>query len=532
MAQTVLITDAVAPVCARLLEEHGFTPHVQLGRAPEELTEHVRRAHGWIVRSGTQVTANLIEAAENLKVIGRAGVGVDNIDLEAATRRGILVVNAPDGNTISTAEHTCAMLQALARRIPQANASLRSGAWNRKAFAGSELHGKTLGVVGVGKIGRAVARRMQGFEMEILGYDPVLSEEVAARLGVTLVALDALIARSDFITVHTPLNDATRALLDAEALAACKRGVRIVNCARGGIVDEKALLDALEGGHVGGAALDVYSQEPPPPALEALLRHPHVVATPHIAASTEEAQAKVARQVTEQVIRALEGEAVGTPVNGLALRMAAQPEVQPYLLLADRLGQVAAQLADGHVQQFAVRCHGILPHRYTEVLALAALKGVLSRWAEQPVNLINAPVLAEELGLHVREERDTAPGSFTSLVEVEVATDGGRRRVAGTVFGGSDPRLVRIDDFGLEVRPEGRLLFYRNADRPGMLARVGHLLAEAGVNIAALALGRTAGRGSMALTAISIDDAVPPHVLRQVEAIDGVEHVQTVHVEA
>ncbi len=529
---TVLITDAVDPVCERLLKEHGFAPNVQLKASPDELKEHAKNADGWIVRSGTKITPDLIDAAEKLKVIGRAGVGVDNIDLEAATRRGILVCNAPDGNTISTAEHACAMLQALARRIPQASASLRAGKWERKQFAGSELHEKTLGIVGVGKIGRAVAQRMQGFEMTLLGFDPMLSEEVAARYGVTLVSLDELLQRSDFITLHTPLNDATRGLLNKEALAKCKEGVRIVNCARGGIVDEGDLLEVLETGHVGGAALDVYSTEPPPEHLAALVQHPRVVATPHIAASTEEAQAKVARQITEQVMHALSGEAVTSPVNGMAIKMAAQDEVQPFLLLADRLGQIAGQLAEGQTKRLTVRCHGERPHRYAEVLTVAALKGTLGRWADTPANLINAPVLAEEMGLAVREERGAAPEeSYTHLVEVEVETSAGRHTVAGTVFNGDDPRLVRVDAFRLEVRPEGRLLFYRNEDRPGMLATVGGLLAENGINIAALALGRT-GRGSMALTAISVDDPIPADVVEEIKGIKGLEGVRTVSFEA
>lgn len=527
----VLITDPVDPACRELLEANGITADAQLDKSAEELRERARTADGWIVRSGTQVTADLIGAAEKLRVIGRAGVGVDNIDVAAASRKGVLVVNAPDGNTISTAEHACAMMQAVARQIPQAHTSLRDGRWERKAFAGSELHGKTLGIVGVGKIGRAVARRLQGFNMEVLGYDPMLAPEVAQRHGVTLVDLDELLGRSDFITVHTPLNDATRGLIDAEALGKCKPGVRIVNCARGGIVDEKDLLAALESGIVGGAALDVYSQEPPPEGLTALVRHSRVVATPHIAASTSEAQAKVARQITEQVIRALEGEPVTTPVNGLAVRMAAKEEVQPFLQLADRLGQLASQLVEGRVSRCVVRCHGDRPHRYAEVLAVAALRGVLSRWSDEPVNLVNAPVLAEEVGLQVVEERAADAGSFTNLIEVELETPGEGVSVAGTVFNGDDPRLVRIDEFGLEVRPVGRLLFYRNADRPGMLARVGQLLADADVNIASLALGRTQ-RGETALTALRVDDPIPEEVLRKIAAVDGVEAVHPAQVDA
>lgn len=530
MAQTVLITDPVDPVCTDLLEREGFDVNMQTGVDAEALKEHARTAHGWIVRSGTKVTADLIDAADELKVVGRAGVGVDNIDLDAATRKGILVCNAPDGNTISTAEHACAMMQSLARRIPQANHSLLDGRWDRKKFSGSELHGKTLGIVGVGKVGRAVAERMRSFGMRLLGYDPFLSEDVAARLDLSLVSLDELLAGSDFITLHTPLNDNTRDMLNAERLKQCKKGVSIVNCARGGIVNEADLLDALNDGHVAGAALDVYSQEPPPEHLRALVEHPNVVATPHIAATTGAAQEKVAQQITEQVIHALKGEPVTTPVNGMAIRMAAQPEVRPYLKLADRLGQIGYRLSDGHVSSLTVRCRGDVPRRYAEVLSVAALRGVLSQWADEPVNFINAPILAEDMGLNFREERETEPGSYTNLVEVVVGADDDEHLVAGTIFNGDDPRLVRIDTYDLEVHPRGVLLLYSNVDRPGMLATVGGILADANINIAALDLGRK-GRGKTALTVMRLDDEVPAEVIQQIADVEGVEGVRTMHIQ-
>ncbi len=529
MSYTILITDAVDPVCTDMLRAEGMTADIQLKRSPEELAALAREADAWIIRSGTKITADLIEAAERLKVIGRAGVGVDNIDLAAATRRGILVINAPDGNTISTAEHTVAMLMAMARRIPQAHASVAAGRWDRKAFKGSELYEKTLGVVGVGKIGRAVAERMQAFGMDVLGYDPVLSHEVAERLGISLVSLDELFEKSDFITFHTPLNEATRGLVNRETLARCKRGVFLVNCARGGIIDEEALLEALETGQVGGAALDVYSQEPPPPALAPLTAHPNVVATPHIAASTEEAQRKVAEQVTEQVIHALKGEPVHSAVNAMAIRMAAHTEVRPYLELAEKLGRIAGQLGSGHLERVVVRAHGDIPNRYAEVLKIAVLKGLLGGSRSRPVNLINAPVLAQEAGLSVEAQIYTAKGGFSNLLEVVLETDRERREVAGTIFGADDPRLVRIDDYWLEVRAEGHMLFYRNVDRPGMLAAVGGILAEADLNIGALALGRT-GKGAMALTAISVDDPVPEPVLQKISALEGVAGVQLITV--
>jgi D-3-phosphoglycerate dehydrogenase len=532
MPKKVLISDRVDPVCTDLLEEHGYTPNVQLGKSNDELKEHVASAVAWIVRSGTTVTDEMMEAAADLQVIGRAGVGVDNIDTDAATRRGLLVINAPDGNTISTAEHACAMTMALMREIPQAHSSLAGGKWERKSFMGAEVYGKTLGVVGVGKIGREVARRMASFEMDVLGHDPVLSEEMAERLGVELVSFDELCERSDVITVHTPLNDSTRGLIDGSRLKQCKPGVRIVNCARGGIVDEEDLLEALANEQVGGAALDVYSEEPPPDALDDLISHPRVVATPHIAASTGEAQAKVARQITEQVIRALEDRPVSTPVNGMAIRMAGEPEVQPYLRLADRLGQVAGQLEDGPLERATVRCHGETPHRYADVLAIAALKGVLSRWVDAPVNMINAPVLADEHGVRLEEQRGSATGGGLAN-QIEVVLNGAdgddeQRLVAGTLFAGDDPRLVRVDDYdGLEVRPEGRLLVYRNEDRPGMLASVGKILAEAGINIGALALGRRE-KGSTALTVVSVDEPVSADVLDRVSEVEGVRRARLV----
>ncbi|HET6568019.1 MAG TPA: phosphoglycerate dehydrogenase [Rhodothermales bacterium] len=529
MAYSVLITDSVDPVCIDMLKQKGVEANVQLKKSPEELKELAKTADGWIIRSGTTITGDLIEAATKLKVIGRAGVGVDNVDLETATRKGVLVINAPDGNTISTAEHTCAMLMALARHIPQASASLASGKWEKKKFTGSELNEKTLGIVGLGKIGRTVAERMKGFGMQILGYDPLVSPDVAERLGVKLVSLDELFAESDFITFHTPLNDATRGLLNRETLKKCKKGVRVINCARGGIIDEQALAEGLESGQVGGAALDVYSKEPPPPELENLLKQPNLVATPHIAASTEEAQEKVAIQITDQVIKALNGEPVNSPVNGMAIKMAAQPEVQPYLQLVEKLGQIVGQLGDQNLVKITVRCVGDVPRRYTEVLSIAAVMGVIARWRSEPVNLINAPYLAEEMGLQIEEQRDTSKGHYTNLVEVTVEGKRGSHEVAGTVFENGDLRLVRVDGFWLEVRPEGHLLMYRNVDRPGMLSAVGSVLAENNINIGALALGRT-GKGSMALTAISVDEDIPDAVLDQIEGVEGVESVKVVNL--
>ena len=531
MSHTVLITDPIDPLGHEILSENDVDIVELFDYDEATLKAHLADAHGWIVRSGTTVTSDLIEHADNLEVIGRAGVGVDNIDLDAATRQGILVCNAPDGNTISTAEHACAMLQAMARTIPQANRSLRDGNWDKSKFAGAELHDKTLGIVGIGKVGRAVAERMQGYGMDLVGFDPIVSEEVANRLDVSLVSLDELLETSDFITIHAPMNDETRGMIAADELAQCKDEVRIVNCARGGIVDEQDLLDALNDGEVAAAAVDVYSEEPPESDfLHELIAHDNVVATPHIAATTGAAQAKVAKQITEQVVSALNGKPVDTPVNGMALKMAGKDEVQPYMQLADKLGQIAYQLSDQNVQSLTVRCRGEVPRRYAEVLSVAALRGALNQWTDEPVNFISAPVLAEEIGLRFREEREAEGGSYTTLIEVVAETDDAEHVVAGTLLEGKNLRLVRVDEYDLEAAPEGEMLFYRNIDRPGMLAKVGSLLAEADINIGALALGRK-GRGEMALTAVNVDDDIPEDVLEAIANLDGVEGVRAVNVE-
>lgn len=529
MAYKVLISDSVHPVAEEMLTAAGIEVDIFPNKTQEELLEIVGSYNGWIVRSGTQVTSDLLKAANSLQAIGRAGVGVDNIDLEAATRRGVLVMNAPHGNTISTAEHTTSMLMALARRIPQAYKSLVSGKWERKKFTGNEVYGKTLGVVGVGKIGRNVIERMQAFDMNVIGFDPVLSEETADSLGIELVRLEELFERSDYITVHTPMNEQTRGLLNKETLAQCKEGVRIINCARGGIVDEQALFEALESGHVAGAALDVYSEEPPGEELRPLIEHPRVIATPHIAASTGEAQRKVAEQITDQVINALQGGSVQSPVNSVAIKMATKKEVQPYLKLTDKLGQVAGQLVDGSLRQITVGCYGEVTQKYAELLTIAAVRGVLANWKNEPVNYVNAPFLAEELGLRIEERRHKGTDNFTNLLEVRLETDEQERTIAGTIIGSDDPRIVQVDDYHFEVRPEGTILFYSNEDRPGMLAAVGNVLSEAGINIGALALGRK-GRGEVALTAISVDDPISADVRDQIAGLDGVGAVKVVQV--
>ena len=529
MSFRVLITDSMHPVCEEVLHGHDMETVVAINSAPDELAAISANVDAWIIRSGTTISEEMIETAAKLKVIGRAGVGVDNVDLGAATKRGVLVLNAPEGNTISTAEHTMALLLSLSRKISAASASLRSGEWNRKAFTGTELFEKTLGIAGAGKIGKAVAQRARAFGMRILAFDQVLASDVADGLGISLVSMDTLLAESDFITVHTPLNASTRGLIDSEALAKCKDGVGIINCARGGIVDETALLEALNSGKVGGAALDVYSIEPPSAELSGLLVHENVVATPHIAASTDEAQEKVARQVAEQVVHALRDEPVSTAVNLTIALADVQPEVKSYLALAARLGTFVSSLMNGHAERLITGCRGQLLQPHGALLEVAVLKGFFTNLNTSPVNYVNAPLLAKEAGLHSGYETHDVETGFSSRLDVELLTDGKRIQVSGTVFGDDEPLLVRINDYRLEVRPEGVILLYQNNDRPGMLAGVGAVLARNGINIASLALGRRS-KGEDALTAINVDENIPDVVLSEIGALEGVYGVHTIEL--
>ncbi len=493
MAMKVLIADQIDKVCSDVFRSEGFEVIESPGLSLPALKEAVSDVDALVVRSATQVTAEVLTAGRSLKVVGRAGAGVDNIDADAATRRGIVVMNTPGRNTVSTAEHTMSMLLSLSRNIPQAFDSLRRGEWDRKRFVGTELQGKTIGIIGLGKIGREVAVRCQSFGLITIGFDPVLAGDVAAKLNIELVALEELYARSDFITVHTPLNDETRGLINDSALERCKQGVRLINCARGGIIDEGALLKGLESGKVAGAALDVFVEEPPRENL--LLKNPRVIATPHLGASTEEAQEKVARQIAVQI--------------------------------AEKLGSLAAQLAGGKLKRISITTAGPSVTQSGELISAAVLKGVLSHHLTEPVNLINAPILAKEMGVVMSERKEADGGSYTNLIKVEYESAQGKRIAAGTVFGNSHPRIVRVDEYYLEILPEGNLLFYRNIDRPGMLASVGATLAAAGINIGGLALGRD-NPGERAVTIVNIDTPIPPTVLKNLEKIDGVFEVKQV----
>jgi len=523
----VLITDPVDDRCAEILRAEGFHVDKRPGISPSDLLTVIGEYDALVVRSTTQVTAEVINAGKKLKAIGRAGAGVDNIDVQAATRRGIIVMNTPGGNTISTAEHTMSLLLALSRNVPQAHMSLQQGMWDRKKFTGTELAGKTIGIIGVGKVGREVAKRCLAFDMTVIGYDPVLTREAALKINVELVDLEEVFRRSDFITVHTPLNEETRNLVNRETLRLCKPSVRIINCARGGIVDEDALLEALDNGIVAGAALDVFEQEPPVDLR--LVKHPRVVATPHLGASTEEAQEKVAQQIAAQLADALLGRGIVGSVNADSIHTAMRAELQPFLLLAEKLGKLTSQIMVGKLRAVDVTICGDLLDQAGSATMSAVLKGIFEMMLSEPVNYINAPVIALERGIALRETKEKEDTRYTHLVRVRYETDKEQHVISGTVFGKDNIRIVSIDRFHFELNPEGYMLLYTNIDRPGMLAAVGGILAEAKINIAGVALGRS-GVWQNALTIMMLDDPIPNSVLLKIGQIQGVSEPKFVRL--
>jgi D-3-phosphoglycerate dehydrogenase len=521
----VVVADAIDPDGLAPLE-----PRAELiyrgRRGPEVLPGLLAEADALLVRSETRVTADLLARAAQLKVIGRAGAGVDNIDVDAATSRGIVVVNAPGGNTFAAAEHTMALLLAAARRVPAADASLKRGEWRRGTFVGVEMRGKVLGLVGLGRVGAEVARRAQAFDLKVLAYDPYVSDELAHRLGVEVADLRSVLEQADFISLHTPLTEQTRGLIGAEQLRWLKPTCILVNCARGGLVDELALVDALDAGILAGAAIDVFEQEPVDSA-NPLPLHPKVVATPHLGASTVEAQASVARQVAEQVLQVLDGRPAQFAVNGPALPPEVADLLQPYVDLAEVLGRLATQLADGQFRRVQVEAHGEVAEHDNGLLATAVLKGLLGPISEDPVTFVNARLLARGRGLEVVEQRSSETDLYTNLVSVEVGTNRGQVRVAGTVVH-RQPHIVGIDDFLIDLAPtEGYLLMTRHRDPPGMIGQVGTLLGRADVNISSMQVGRRERRGE-ALMILAVDEMVPPAVLAELRAVPNMASVRLI----
>ncbi len=514
----VLISDKLSPEAVAIFHNRGVEVDVKPGLTPAELREIIGAYDGLAIRSATKVTKELLEVATNLKVVGRAGIGVDNVDLKSATARGVIVMNTPHGNSITTAEHAIAMMFALARQIPEATASTKAGRWEKNRFMGTELTGKVLGLIGAGNIGSIVADRAQGLHMRVVAYDPYLSEKRALDMGVEKLELDDLLARADFITLHTPLTDATRNILSREALAKCKRGVRIINCARGGLIDEAALADALREGQVGGAALDVFEVEP---AKESpLFAFENVVCTPHLGASTHEAQENVALHVAEQISDYLLTGAITNAINAASVSAEDAPRLRPYMLLAQRLGAFAGQLThaqDGVIRRIAIDYEGAVAGLNQRPLTAAALAGLLTP-VLAGVNMVNAPVAAREHGIDVSETTHDRPSEYQTLVRITVTTDRGTRAVAGTLFAGNKPRIVEIKGIKVEADFGAHMLYVTNQDRPGFIGRFGDTLARHGINIATFHLGRSEAGGD-AICLVSVDEDVSEAVLAEVRAL-------------
>ncbi|MBN1913279.1 MAG: phosphoglycerate dehydrogenase [Candidatus Omnitrophica bacterium] len=525
----ILISDPLSEEGLKLLEKEGdFQVDVKTGLKPDALKEEIKDYDALIIRSATKVTADVIAAAAKLKVIGRAGVGLDNVDLEAATQKGIIVMNTPAGNTISTAEHTVSMILSLSRNIPQANSSTRQGEWKRSKFMGVEVYNKVLGIVGLGRIGLEVAKRCLSFGMKILAYDPFLSREVAEGLGIEIVELKELFSRSDYISVHTPLTEETKHMISTKEIALMKKGVRLVNCARGGIVDETALAQAIKEGKVLGAAIDVFEKEPPAPDNE-LLKLDNVIVTCHLGASTEEAQVNVSVEIAECVRDYLQGKGVYNAANYPCLDAKVFKVLEPYLNLAEKLGSFSAQLAEGRFKEINISYSGDIAQHDLSLLTMALVKGLLSPILKETVNFINASNLAKERGIRVKESKSSKEEEFLTAIQLEIKTDKEERRITGTLSMNKQPRIVKVDDYYVELSPSGDMIVIQNMDKPGIIGSLGTILGEHKINIAAMTFGRQ-NPGGKAVTVLNIDGLVSAELLEKIKKIENITAVKVIKI--
>lgn len=528
MSFKILVADPISDSGLEVFQSHNgtFKLDTRSKLSLDDLKKAVVDVDAVIVRSETKITADVLAAGKKIKIVGRAGVGVDNIDVAAASRQGVLVVNVPGGNTISAAEHTVALLLSLSRNIPAANESLKKGEWSRSKFTGSELQGKTLGLIGLGRIGREVAKRCQSFGMRVVGYDPYASEDYAKAFNITLEPLEAIYKEADYLTVHVPLNDTTKHLLNAKTLQQLKPGVRIINCARGGIIEEKALAAAIQSGHIKGAALDVFEEEPPPKD-NPLLSLPQVIVTPHLGAATEEAQVKVAHELAETIRDYFMNGTVRNAVNLPAMGAEEYREMEPYILLSEKLGRFASQLFEGAVKELKITYAGEISQKNTNSLTLAGLKGFLSPILDMEVNLINAPHLARERGLKWVETKNSQAEDYTSLITIEASSGKTKLSISGTLLAKNNPRLVAIDGLSVDVDPKGTMVVYTNIDRPGMIGFIGTLLGKNQINIASMQVGRKASGGE-AVTVVNVDSDVSKEILQQIREFSGITQVRCV----
>ncbi|MFH1457603.1 MAG: phosphoglycerate dehydrogenase [Candidatus Omnitrophota bacterium] len=523
----ILVSDPLSEEGLKILKNHKeFQVDVKTELKPDALREVIKDYDCLVVRSATKVTKDILSQAVKLKVIGRAGVGLDNVDLEAATQKGIIVMNTPAGNTISTAEHAMSMVLALSRNIPQANASTKKGEWKRSKFMGVELYGKVLGIVGFGRIGSEVARRALSFGMKVLAFDPFLSREVAQGIGVELMELKDTLENSDYITVHTPLTEETKHMISTQEFAMMKKGVRVINCARGGIIDELALVAAIKEGKVAGAALDVFEKEPVAADNE-LLQLDNVILTPHLGASTEEAQVNVAVEVAQIVADALLGRGIRNAANYPCLEPEVCKIIEPYINLAEKLGSFGSQLVEGRLLQLNISYSGdIIQHDLTAV-TLALVKGVLSPILQETVNFINAVTLARERGIKINESKTSSEEEFVTRIQLEVRTDKETRKISGTLASNKQPRIVKIDGCYVEMTPQGEIVFIQNWDKPGIIGNLGTLLGKHDINIASMTFGREKP-GEKAISVLNVDSPVSAQIVDKIKKLENILAVKVI----
>jgi D-3-phosphoglycerate dehydrogenase len=524
----ILVSDSLSKQGVEILQKAGLTVDVKPKMPKEELLREIKRYEGLIVRSATKVTAEVIMAAEKLRIIGRAGSGLDNVDVPTATKRGIVVMNTPGGNTVTTAEHTLAMIFALARKIPQATASMKTGKWDKDRFMGMELYNKTLGIVGMGQIGSHLAKLAQGSMMNVIAFDPYLAEDRARKMGVEMMSLPDLFRRADIITVHTPLTPETKNIINADTMNTMKDGVRIINCARGGIINEKDLVQALKTGKVAGAAFDVFEEEPIA-RDHPLLPLDNFICTPHIGASTTEAQENVAVGIAEQIVDYLTRGIARGAVNVPSVPADLLPRLQPYITLAEKLGLLQSQLYEGGIERVTIEYKGEVASVNVAPLTIAAIKGLLTPILEETINYVNAPVIARERGIEVKEVKSSDAGDFTSLITLQVEADKKASRIAGALYSRRDPRIVQLDNFRVEIVPEGHMLFMLNNDRPGVIGDVGHILGQHEINIARMQCSREE-KGGQALLILGVDGPLPSEVLRAVRTAPNIVSVKVVRL--
>ncbi len=520
MTYTILVSDELAEEGIEILREHAMVD-VNTGLSEDELVATIENYDALLVRSGTQVTERVIEAGKRLKFIGRAGAGVDNIDMNAATRRGIIVANAPEGNTLAATEHTMAMMLSLCRNIPQANASMQAGEWKRSKFMGVELNEKTLGIIGLGRIGREVAKRASSFNMHIIGYDPFIPAEKAAEMGIESMSLDQLYQRADIITIHTPLIKETRHMINEKTIALMKNGVRIINCARGGIIDEAALAAAVKSGKVAGAAIDVFEEEPPKNCP--LIGIANIVLTPHLGASTVEAQKNVAISIAKQCLEVLRGGDAKYVVNAPIIPPEQYEIIEPYALLGERIGRLMIQIVDGSVQKLEMIYGGELAclGQSTKLITHMAIKGLLDPILRFPVNMVNAPYIAKDRGIAVSETTTAESAGYKNLLTMRVITDAGELSIAGSVLYKGGARIVSIAGYTMDMVPEGAVIISRHLDRPGVIGRASTILGEHQINIAGMQVGRFKP-GEEAIMVLNVDDDVPEEVMEAIRSMHGI----------